>query len=258
MKKLMIAGLMLAAATTPASAWGPLGHRVTGALAERYLSADAKAAVEALLGVETLAEASTWPDEQRSNPDEFWQKQATPWHYVTMPEGTDYDASMAPPQGDAMTALATFTATLKDKSASLADRQRALRFIVHIVGDLHQPMHTGDGSDRGGNDVKVMWFEKPSNLHMVWDEDMLNHQGLSYTEMSTWLAARITPEKVQAWTVTDPKVWIKESATLRPGVYPSNQMLSWQYGYDHIGTAKERLSMAGVRIAAYLNEVFRK
>lgn len=163
-RALLLAALALSA---PAHAWGPIDHRITGAIADENLSGVARANVSVLMGSEDLAEAATWPDDQKSNPAPFWQKQASPWHYVTVREGDDYQASDAPAEGDAMTALNRFTVTLRDPKASVEDKRLALRFVVHIIGDLHQPLHTGGGDDRGGNDFKVTWFGKASNLHSV-------------------------------------------------------------------------------------------
>ncbi|WP_100657693.1 S1/P1 nuclease [Alteromonas flava] len=251
----VVAGLSLVSAE--AFAWGQTGHRVTGKIAESYLSSEAKAAITALLPNETLAEASTYADEQRSNPADFWQKVAGPYHYVTVPEGKHYHEVGAPEQGDSVTALAKFRQTLLDSDASLADKQLALRFIVHIIGDLHQPLHAGNGTDRGGNDVKVRFFWEDSNLHRVWDSGLLDQRQLSYTEWSEWLGAKISAENVQAWWDSNPATWIAESTQYRDGLYPEDaNNLSWNYLYQHIPTAKLRLQQAGVRIAAYLNEVF--
>ncbi len=126
---LLLAALSLSA---PAHAWGPVGHRITGAIADENLSGVARANVRVLLGSEDLAEAATWPDDQKSNPVPFWQKQASPWHYVTVRQGDDYKASDAPVEGDAMTALTRFTATLHDQKASMDDKRLALRFIPSV------------------------------------------------------------------------------------------------------------------------------
>ena len=160
---------ILTLSPTPAFAWGKTGHRVVGQIAEAHLSGKARAAVKRILGTETMAEASNWPDFMKSDPAPFWQKTASAWHYVTIPAGKTYADVGAPPEGDAITALARFSATLRDGKASAEDKRMALRFIIHICGDLAQPLHTGNGTDRGGNDLKVTWFGKPTNLHSVWD-----------------------------------------------------------------------------------------
>jgi len=257
MKKLLIA-LLLAAVSGQAFGWGSTAHRVTGEIAEAWLSPEAHLAVRDILGVETLAEASTWPDFMRAHPSEFWQRTASPFHYVTVPEGKTYAEVGAPEQGDAFTALEKFSADLRDPETSAEDRALALRFIVHIIGDLHQPLHAGNGTDRGGNDVRVSWFGEATNLHRVWDSHIVDHEQLSYTEWTDWLMARIGPDEFRAWNNPDPKVWIAESAALRDRIYPEedNANLRWDYAFEWMDTVRLRMSQGGVRIAAYLNALF--
>jgi hypothetical protein len=252
----LIASLLGLGLSSYAHAWGQTGHRVTGKIAEYYLSDEAKAAVGRILPNESLAEASTYPDEMRSNPDHYWQKIAGPFHYVTVPVGKNYVEVGAPEQGDSYTALAEFTKTLKDPDASQADKQLALRFAVHIIGDLHQPLHAGNGTDRGGNDVKVEFFWEESNLHRVWDSGLIDRRDLSFTEWSEWLNNKISAQQAQEWMTTDPLVYIEESTRIRDEIYPNGEKLSWDYLYNHIPTVKLRLQQGGVRIAAYLNSVF--
>jgi hypothetical protein len=259
--RLVFAALISAATSltfpaSPAFAWGKTGHRVVAAIADRGLSAEARAHIQLLLGSESLDEAATWPDDMRSDPSPFWQKTATPWHYVTV-GGTEYD--IAPPEGDALTALRHFRATLLDPKASVADKQTALRFIVHLVGDLHQPLHVGQPGDHGGNDVKVNFAGRPSNLHSVWDTGLVDDQQLSFSEYAERLSRRTTPEQVIAWTDPNPLDWIRESAAIRPGLYPAQGTtdLGWDYIYKFRPVMERRLAQAGVRLAAYLNDVFR-
>jgi hypothetical protein len=261
MKKLLIAtvatALFAAGSIQQAHAWGQTGHRITGAIAELYLSDEARAAVRALLPNESLAEASTYADEMRSNPDEFWQKEAGPYHYVSVPVGETYkEHKHAPEYGDAYTALKKFTNIVKEGKAPLAERQRALRFIIHIIGDLHQPLHAGNGTDRGGNDVDVEFFWDDSNLHRVWDSGLLDRRQLSYTEWTQWLSEKITAEQAKEWSITDPVVYITESAAIRDTIYPEGDKLSWDYLYQSMPIVKVRLQEGGVRIAAHLNEMF--
>ncbi len=239
-----------------AQAWGQTGHRVSGEIAQQYLSEQAKQALQQILPNETLAEASTYADEMRSNPDKFWQEVAGPFHYVTVPKGKTYKEVGAPEQGDAFSALQMFTKTIKNPNASLSEKQRALRFAIHIIGDLHQPLHAGDGTDRGGNDVKLTFFWEGSNLHRVWDSGLIDRKQLSYTEWTQFLHPKITQAQAKKWMITDPLIYIAESAEIRDTIYPKGEKLSWQYLYDHTPTVKLRLQQAGVRIAAYLNELF--
>lgn len=245
--------------TSPAWGWGQTGHRVTGAIAQQYLSPLSQAAVAELLPHSSLAEASTYADEMRSNPSEFWQRTSTHWHYVTVPQGKNYVEVGAPTQGDAVSALKAYTEVLKRDSSTLEEKRLALRFVVHIIGDLHQPLHAGDGSDRGGNDVKVNFFWQNSNLHRVWDSQMLDQRKLSYTEWTSWLTEQITPSDIRSWAATDPLVWIEESIQIRDTIYPEDaNSMNYDYLYHHLPIAKQRLQMAGIRLAMYLNQTFDK
>jgi len=240
-----------------AHAWGQTGHRVTGEIAEIYLTPEARAAISLILENESLAEISTYADENRSNPAHFWQKVAGPYHYVTVPKGKTYTEVGAPEQGDSYTAIQMYTKTLKDPLSSRKEQQLALKMLVHIIGDLHQPLHAGNGTDRGGNDVKVEFFWEDSNLHRVWDSGLIDRRQLSYTEWTKFLASKIMPEDVEAWTTNDPLVYIQESTEIRDTIYPDSDKLSWQYLYDHTPVMKLRLQQAGVRIAAHLNDIFK-
>lgn len=256
MRRFIVALLCCTVPASPAFAWGATGHRVTAAIADRYLSGVARANVQILLGTESLAQAATWPDDMRSDSAEFWQKTASPWHFVTVPAGKTHAEIGSPPEGDAASALVRFAQVLRDPNASREDKRLALRFTIHIIGDLHQPLHAGRPGDRGGNDVKVTWFGSPSNLHSVWDSGMIESRGLSHSELAGWLAGSITPEQVLAWSNPDPQAWIAESVALREQVYPADTRLSYAYAYRWGGELDGRLGRGGVRIAAYLNRLF--
>jgi len=263
-----ILGFGLAAVAAPAAAWGPIGHRVSAELAERNIGGHTRARIEQILGHEGLPEASTWPDEERSNPQPFWQEAASPLHYVTLPPGQSARELEHPPEGDAMTALESFTAMLRDPAASREDKALALRFVVHIVADLHMPLHAGKPGDRGGNDFKVLWADQPSNLHWVWDEGIILRQQLSYSEYAERLEGRMTPAEVLEWWDPRPATWIDESAALRDRIYPatggeaglgteeSPVALSRDYEWQWRPSVELRLRQAGVRLAAYLDWVF--
>jgi len=237
--------------------WGQTGHRVTGAIAEQYLTPEAQLAINQLLINEDLAEASTYADEMRSDPSEFWQKTANPWHYVNVFDRKNYIDVAPPLEGNAVTALEMFTKQLISKQSNLAEKQLALRFIVHIIGDLHQPFHAGNGTDKGGNDVKLKFFWDDSNLHRVWDSGLIDRQQLSYTEWTQILSRKISDQQAKEWMEVDPKVWIAESAKVRATLYPDSDKLSWDYQYQNLPIVKQRLQMGGVRIAAYLNDLFK-
>ncbi len=274
MRLIFISAAAAAAAAlipAPALAWGKTGHRVVAAIADTQLSGLARAHIEEILGRgESLDEAANWPDEMRADPSVFWQKTSTPWHNVTL-NGIIYDH--APPEGDALAALDHFKAVLQDRTSSLADKQLALRFIVHLVGDLHQPLHVGKCCDKGGNDVKVSFFGKPTNLHAVWDSQLVDDEQLSFTELAAKLERHISNDQVISWWDINPRDWISESAEIRDTLYPRVPTpaaqpkgkkrggpalpdLSYSYVYKFKPVAEQRLSQAGVRLAAYLNALY--
>ena len=266
---LALSGIAAAlACTTPAHAWGPLGHRISAQIAEDNIDGRTRAEIAEILGHEGMPEAGTWPDEQRSNPDPFWQSEASPFHYVTLPQGVAVADLAHPPEGDAATALERFTAVLRDDNASREDKALALRFVIHLVSDLHMPLHAGNGTDRGGNDFVVDWFDEQTNLHWVWDEGMILRQQLSYSEYAARLEARTTNAQTVAWWDADPATWIAESADLRDRIYPATSeeagmgtfdasaFLRYQYNWQWTPVMEERLMQSGVRLAAYLDWVF--
>lgn len=251
----LLAALALAL-PAPALAWGPTGHRITGALAERHLAPRARAGVMEILGSESLEEASTWPDHMRSAPGLFWRVTASPWHYVTVPDGRRWRDQPPPAEGDALTALDRFARTLRDPAASRADKALALRFIIHIVGDLAQPLHVGRPGDRGGNDVKVRFFGRETNLHAVWDGDLIDHERLSFSEWAARLDRRLTPDQLRAWSSPDPEQWIDDAVAIRASLYPESPDLSWAYVYAQREALDAQLAKGGLRLAAYLNRLF--
>lgn len=256
MKNLLLVSLISIAVTGFTSlshGWAKTGHRVSGELAEPYLSDASRKLIRDILPTESLAEMGPWVDFMRSNSAPFWQQQSLPWHYVTVVKRKLKPSS----KGDAITALEHFSKQLKDPDSSLAQRQLALRFIVHIVSDLHQPLHTGNGKDRGGNKVKVKFFGRNTNLHTVWDSKIIDEQKLSYTEWADWLGKKITPKQAKQWCDPNPLTWALESRAMHKDIYPKRKLenLKWQYLYHNLPRIQLRLQQSGVRLACYLNQL---
>ena len=247
------AAVLLALACAPqASAWGPTGHRAVGRVAERHLSPAAARAVKDLLAPEQLAYVTTWSDEIRSEPE--WSK-ADPWHYTTVPDGQTIDAATKNPAGDVLEAIARFEKVLGDRTAPRVERVRALKWLAHLIGDLHQPMHVGRGDDRGGNDTVVLWFGEPSNLHSVWDGKLIENSELSFTELAE-LVDHPTPDELRLWQSTRPADWARESQELRAAAYAiGDRRLSWKYVHDQWPVVERRILQAGVRLAATLERL---
>ncbi|KGE04277.1 S1/P1 nuclease [Pseudohaliea rubra] len=253
------AGVILSLLALPALAWGPQGHRVAGAITEARLSPAATAAVRGILGDEPLAVASTWADRKRSDPVPFWQRQAGAWHYVNVPPGAArYDPRRAPAGGDAYTALAQFHRELADPATLPARRALALRFALHIIQDLHQPLHVGGRDDRGGNGFAVTVNGRRSNLHRLWDSGLLASARKSDGRLQARLEARYAAELDDAWREADPAVWIAESLALSRQSYPATQRIDPGYFERFRPAAERRVAQAGARGAAWLNALYRE
>ena len=152
----------LAIGSDPVRAWGPTGHRVVGELAQRRLTPEARSELKKLEGGRSLAQVANWADFVKS--DSAYDRYR-PWHYVNMEKGKDYHASKKSKDGDLIRAILHFEDRLRDKALSSKDRKEALRFLIHFIGDLHQPLHVGYAKDRGGNGVRLRWFGDSTNLH---------------------------------------------------------------------------------------------
>lgn len=238
----------------PAFPWGANGHRVVGRIAEHHLSEAAARGVACILGSESLAQAATWPDEIRSDPS--WDR-AKPWHFVDLDDGETYDPAKHP-DGDVVMAIDRFSKVLRDPQADRMAKTEALRFLVHFVGDVHQPLHVGRRADHGGNTVHVRWFGETTdtNLHSVWDEKILEAEKLSFSELAEFVD-HPTPDEVRTWQSAAVLDWVKESADVRARVYDiGDGKLSYAYQYQNIPLVKRRLLQAGVRLAGLLNSIF--
>lgn len=235
-------------------AWGPTGHRVTGLIAEKYMSENALKNVQKILGGESIAMVSTFMDEIKSDKK---YDHLRPWHYCTIPDGMTYDEAGTPEEGDAVYAIEKLTEELRTKEFTQGDEAFTLKLLIHLIGDIHQPLHVGNGTDRGGNDVSVRYFSRNSNLHRVWDSGMINGTRLSYTEYAEWIN-RPDDDEVRKWQNSTVRDWAHESMTFRPAIYdlPANKKLSFRYDYDHKETLNLRLLQAGVRIAGVLNALY--
>jgi len=261
-------------------AWGEIGHRIVGDIAQTRLNRKARRQIKEIMGNESLARASTWADEIKSEPQNW--KHASPWHYTQMPPGTDFHDLTPPKEGDVYTALLAMEKVLKNPAAKGEEKRQALRFIVHFIGDLHQPLHVGNGADQGGNWCQVLWFNNPSNLHAVWDTDMIDQLKLSFTEYSRFLNDALDEKLEKNWMAGHYDEWIIESGSLRDSIYPKVKVngqdligapycrdpklgpvdatlipkLSYNYGYEHRKLLDQRLTQGGLRLAYALNQIF--
>lgn len=271
---LLLIWLLLCA--TPALAWSELGHRMVGELAERHLNPQARAEVRTLLAGESepsLAGVASWADRLRaSDPEQF--KRTAPWHYVNI---RDHACHYAPardcPNGDCIVgAINAQVRILADRSRPLDERRDALKFLVHFVGDLHQPMHAGSRPDKGGNDYQISLRTdlapeayarlgyangvQATNLHAVWDYYVLGSRGLADRAYADALDAAPWPATDAALVRDDAAAaWAMESCRLIDArrLYPPGHRIDHDYLDTMRPLAEQRVRQAAYRLANLLN-----
>ncbi|GHA39770.1 endonuclease [Salinimicrobium marinum] len=257
MKNLLLLVAVLISSISFASEedWGRTGHRATGEIAEQYLSKKAKKKIDEILGGQSLALVSTFGDDIKSDPR---YREFGPWHYVNLEEGqTEYSVEEANPAGDLVVAIRKCMEVLEDKNATREDKEFYLKMLVHFVGDLHQPFHAGRGEDKGGNDIQVRWFNDGSNIHRVWDSEMINDFQMSYTELAS-AADRLSKKEEREIASGSLLDWMYESKELSSRVYDSveiGEKLGYSYMYEWFPVVREQLQKGGIRLAKVLNEV---
>lgn len=254
MHKLIL--LLLFPLLTYSNFWGKTGHRVTGQIAENHLKMKTKRALNDLLDGHSLAYVSTYADEIKA--DRSYSKYA-PWHYVNYPLGMRYEDSEKSEDGDLIVAIETCKSVVKDETRSREDRVFHLKMLVHLIGDLHQPMHASRAEDKGGNDIQVQWFGEGSNLHRVWDKNLIESYGMTYTELANELdrLSRKERKKIQEGTIYD---WVDESHRICAEIYESvdvGEKLGYQYAYQYNAVVFSQLQKGGLRLAKVLNDMFR-
>lgn len=235
--------------------WGQTGHRVVGEIATHYLNKKAKKALSKLLDEASLAYVSTYSDEIKSdhNFDDY-----NPWHYINMPLDADYDPSKASEKGDLFQGIQKCISVLKDQRSSKEDKQFHLKLLVHFMGDLHQPMHVGREEDRGGNDIRLKWFGRNTNLHTIWDTNIIDYFNMSYTEWASNFPS-LNWEQQKSLQEGSLASWIEESQDLAGTIYHATKEgtdLRYEYTYVYKETLRTQLLKAGVRLAGILNEIF--
>jgi hypothetical protein len=241
--------------------WGVTGHRTIGRIAANHLSPQASAAVRELLGNETLAEASTWPDEVRSQPE---YKHTGPWHYINLPLGlseAEFEKTVkGMTQENVYSALLQQEQILGSTTPTKEQKIEALKFIVHFIGDLHQPMHVSREEDKGGNTIQVNYSGVGTNLHALWDSKLLDHLGLDDQQLAEKVD-HVTADQITAWQ-NDPLIkWIWESYVISSKLYAeidamNGRSIDDSYYQAHIQIVQQRIEMAGVRLAGVLNRIF--
>jgi hypothetical protein len=241
-------------------AWGVLGHRVIGEIASLHLNSKARKEVRRVLGNESMAMASNWGDFIKSDTafDYLYN-----WHFININETLSYsqfEQHLAKDTAvDAYTKVRMMIDSLKSGRLSAEKEKMYLRLLIHIAGDLHQPMHMGRLSDLGGNRVRVQWFGQASNLHRVWDEQLPEFQQLSYTEYVKAINFSTAAEKI-AWQKQPMGEWMFETYSHAQQIYAyikeDNPRFSYRYNFDYVDILNSQLLKGGIRLAGILNEIY--
>ncbi len=266
-KRRTIATLLALALPAFASvhAWGDIGHRIVAELAWRQLDPTAKAEIQRLLGetgsADPLPDIASWPDRLRDDPATKALGKATgPLHYMDFVDGKcHYVPARDCADGKCVVGgLEKYVAILGDRHKSQAERAEALKFVVHFVGDVHQPLHAGNRDDKGGNDYQVQFDGKGTNLHSVWDSKMLYTRDLKWPAYADRLAAQgpVQLPKPQAPLDNPYAQWAEESCAIvaTDGFYPDSHTIDDAYVAKQLPVAETRLREAGKRLADLLNK----
>ena len=262
---LILLAIMMLNITT-AYGWGATGHDVVAAIAEQHLTPKAKRKINKLLDGKSIVYYSSWMDNIQNSP--YWKNgynKTKTWHYANVDEGFTYQTMTKNPDGDVVSGLEMLTKEMTENYKNLTDSMRVdyLKMIVHMVGDLHCPMHAGRLSDRGGNGTKVKWFGQNTSLHSVWDSKMIDSaRKWHYSEWAEQLDRTdrkykkdIMKGSYEEWfndTVENAAILYDYVAEL--GDTPN---LSYQFVYDFSPLLEEQLLNGGYRLAYVLNTIFK-
>jgi hypothetical protein len=283
MKKIIFVAF-LSLASHELFAWGQNGHRIVAQICYDNLNDKAKKEVNSLLGENYLSQIATWPDFIRS--EKTWDFTKN-WHFVTInPNKTINqiieDGKKNPKIENVVEAIELMKSILKNDAAATKFFQdtishykanmlggniklTALAFLVHFVGDIHQPMHVGKNNDFGGNKISVLFFDEKTNLHEVWDERIIEQEQLSFNQLSMYVEKHTSTKKAELQKATI-DIWATESVALREKIYNTLYdltdketglpNLSYQYQHDYFPLLEDRLGAAGYRAAEILNGLF--
>lgn len=260
--KKIVCIIIIASLPFQVMAWGMLGHRVVGEIADSYLTKKTKKQIAEILGTESIAMSSNWADFIKSDPAYNYLSN---WHFINFKSGLSLqqfnDFLAVDTAADAYTKIKFITAELKKKDLEQEKKILYLRVLIHLVGDIHQPMHTGRLEDRGGNSIRVLWFRDSANLHQIWDDKLISNQQLSYTEYATAIN-HASKDELNVMQNEPIEAWLYQSYTVAEKIYGEIktpwQKLDYKYNFDYLQTLNSQLLKGGVHLASLLNEIFGK
>lgn len=240
-------------------AWGMTGHRVIAEIAENHLSKKAKKNIHKIIGNQKLAYWANWPDFIKSDTSARMQATSS-WHFVNAPANMTYDAYQEvlknTPENNLYKAYLNIKNDVKNPSGSWSEQEQ-LYFILHLVADAHQPMHVGREEDLGGNRIEVTFFGRKTNIHRVWDSDLVENEQYAYTEYARVLD--IDKNAYKRHTQNSWEDWLYDTHQVANKIYADvakNKELSYTYIFDYKYIMEECLLKAGLRLAKELNEIY--
>jgi hypothetical protein len=240
-------------------AWGPQGHMVVAQVADNNLTPAAKKAVAKHLSNLTLADVANWADQIKSNPEWVHTK---PWHFLDLNDDEDYANVEHSHDGDVVEAITEMVKALKDQRTTPAEKSNALKFIIHFMGDIHQPLHVGRTNDRGGNDFKVVFEGRKTNLHALWDSVMIMKSPMDHIAYANYLETNgfmTTPYDIPELAFSQ---IINECMVARKSVYDFKDMgspvvLDVGYYNKNLALMNHQMLSGGKRLATLLNMIFK-
>lgn len=234
--------------------WGFKGHHAVATIAQKHLTSNTAYVVSGYLKGESMADVATWADEHR-NPT------TAKWHFLNLPLGLTHEQfvkAVSESDNNVYTAILKTEASLKDKNLSPDQKNDALKYLIHLVGDAHQPMHISRKEDKGGNTIQVRFDNKGTNLHSLWDSKLIDHEGLSESDIAKNYDVATNAE-IRQWQADSPMEWIWESYQVSSELYAQvkpGQNIDEAYYQKYIPVIRKRIDQAGIRLAGELNRLF--
>lgn len=241
----------------PSFGWGQKGHDVVAYIAECNLKPEVYQKVVKKLGNHSLVYYANWLDNASYNDQYRYTKT---WHYANVDEGYTYDTMPKNEKGDVVTAINGIIAEIKSGKLSPEQESVRLRMLIHLVGDIHCPMHAGRLSDRGGNGVIVKFFNRDTKLHKLWDSELVEaaHKW-SYTEWEQQLNRYCTAERKAELSKGKAVDWLNQSHAIATEIYkatPEKSKVSYDYIAYYAPVIEKQLLSGGLRLAKILNELY--
>ena len=254
----LISGFILFMNCIPVFGWGSKGHNVIASIAESHLNNKTKREVRKLLKGRTMVYHSTWMDDIRN--DSVYAYTRT-WHYANVDKDKTYKTQEKDPNGDVVTATILSINQLKNKNLPDSVRSMHLKLLIHLIGDMHCPMHAGRATDRGGNDYQIIWKRGNTNLHRLWDDLIVDAaKNWSWIEWTAYVDITMNNKQRKAIEAGDPLDWFNETVVLAKDVYkntPENKTIPQSYIRKYTPVVEEQFLKAGYRLAGLLNKVLK-